>query len=81
MSAPGFTVTGFYCQHPSCTERADGIAENNGGAKGLPVGWVEVDVKTYAKSMGITSAFMHVLTRHYCSVAHLPLELLPDDAP
>ena len=77
--ARGFTVTGFYCQHPSCTARADGLAEDKGRAEGLPKGWVQVTALGYDSVGGqVTSAFRTIVVRHYCSTAHLPSELLPE---
>lgn len=81
MSEAGFNVSVVCCQHPSCTVRAEGLAEGRNKYAGLPIGWVEVDVCSYRTSGGISSAFGHILTRHYCSVAHLPSELLPEEGP
>jgi len=78
----GFEVRVFMCQHPRCTERADGLPDGGGRATGLPVGWVQVQAKKYDRAFegGVTTAFKDVAIRHYCSAAHLPVDLLPDEA-
>ncbi len=78
----GFTITKYMCQHPTCSEMADGIPDGNGRASGLPVGWIQLTLHGFDRSFmsELTSAFQSKGTFHYCSIAHVPSEVLPEEA-
>lgn len=81
LDSPGFETRVYMCQHPSCNTRCEAIPQSRDRVMGMPEGWVEVTVDRFKRTIGggITSAFDTVKTMHFCSVAHLPTELLPED--
>lgn len=71
----GFSIAIIKCD--TCGAEADAIPDGR-SVTGLPEGWVSVKVSKYKRTSGgdLTSDFDFVGTAYYCSVAHLPTELL-----
>jgi hypothetical protein len=71
----GFTLAIVHCD--TCSAEEEAIPDGR-SVSGLPEGWVSVRISKYKRTSGgdLTSDFDFVGTAYYCSVAHLPAELL-----
>lgn len=80
MSRRGFQVETVFCE--TCGETADGLPDSF-SAEGLPEGWMSVRVARYQHRRGEEdrpTTDTHQWTYYFCSDAHIPAELLPEEA-
>jgi hypothetical protein len=79
MSSRGFSLEVVYCE--TCGESAEGIPDSF-VAEGLPEGWYAVRSERYetpTRDEDRPNQSRHEKTLYYCSSAHLPSDLLPED--
>lgn len=82
MTARGFALETVFCG--MCNEATEAIPQSHNPAEGLPEGWVVVIIGTYGKrgiygGSGPTNSYGDRRHVYFCSVAHLPSELLPPE--
>lgn len=79
MTARGFRVEVVFCGE--CGDSAEALPQGeHSTVKGLPVGWQVVEVRPYkeARDESPTSPWPPRFL-YYCSAAHLPVALLPQE--
>lgn len=79
MRRRGFQVETVFCE--TCGETAEGLPDSF-TAEGLPEGWMSVRVARYRhrrRDEGLPTTDIDQRTYYFCSEAHLPAELLPEE--